>query len=426
MSNKMDSVNNLLPKLRFPEFQNSPAWKKTPLEDAVSPVVRQVEKPENPYTGLGIRSHGKGTFLKPLESPEKNAMEYLYEVQSDDLIVNITFAWEGAIAIVKQGDSGALVSHRFPTYTFNRDVAIPEFFQYVILDKRFIYNLGVISPGGAGRNRVLNKNDFLKLTVSVPSTVEQQKIADCLTALDDLIAAQSQKVEALQAYKKGLLQNLFPADGESVPRLRFPEFQSAGEWEEKTIGQISENITAGGTPNTSKKEYWNGNIRWMNSGELNYKRVYEVQGRITEKGLQNSSTKIIPSHCVLIGLAGQGKTRGTVAMNMIEVCTNQSIAAIFPNEQVYYSDFLYHNLDNRYDELRRISAGGEGRGGLNLQIIKSLKIILPSLPEQQRIAELLSAIDEQISAQGEVLAALKVHKKGLMQGLFPSMNEVQE
>ena len=153
----MDTVKTLLPKLRFPEFQNSPAWKKTPLEDAVSPVVRQVEKPETPYTGLGIRSHGKGTFLKPLESPEKNAMEYLYEVQSDDLIVNITFAWEGAIAIVKKGDTGALVSHRFPTYTFNRDNAIPEFFQYVILDKRFIYNLGVISPGGAGRNREIGR-----------------------------------------------------------------------------------------------------------------------------------------------------------------------------------------------------------------------------------------------------------------------------
>lgn len=138
-------------------------------------------------------------------------MEYLYEVQSDDLVVNITFAWEAAIAIAKQTDAGALVSHRFPTYTFKKNVAIPEFFQYIILDKQFIYKLGVISPGGAGRNRVLNKNDFLKLTTLLPGINEQQKIADCLIALDDLITAQADNIDTLKTHKTGLMQQLFPA-----------------------------------------------------------------------------------------------------------------------------------------------------------------------------------------------------------------------
>ncbi|WP_160808744.1 restriction endonuclease subunit S [Nitrosomonas sp. HPC101] len=208
-----------------------------------------------------------------------------------------------------------------------------------------------------------------------------------------------------------------------VPALRFPEFRDAGEWEGKKIGQISETVTAGGTPSTSEKEYWGGGIRWMNSGELNYKRVHEVQGRITENGLRNSSTKIIPKMCILIGLAGQGKTRGTVAMNMVELCINQSIAAIFPNEDSFYSDFLYHNLNNRYDELRSLSAGGEGRGGLNLQIIKSLRVPLPSLKEQQKIADCLTSVDDLITAQTQKLDALKTHKKGLMQQLFPVEGE---
>lgn len=208
-----------------------------------------------------------------------------------------------------------------------------------------------------------------------------------------------------------------------VPELRFPEFQGSAEWEVKRIGQISENVTAGGTPSTSEKEYWGGTIRWMNSGELNYKIVHEVQGRITEKGLRNSSTKITPKMCVLIGLAGQGKTRGTVAMNMIELCINQSIAAIYPNEEKFSSDFLYHNLDNRYDELRSLSTGGEGRGGLNLQIIKSLGVPLPRLKEQQKIADCLSSIDQLITAQTNKISALKDHKKGLMQQLFPAEDE---
>jgi len=148
-----------------------------------------------------------------------------------------------------------------------------------------------------------------------------------------------------------------------------------------------------------------------------------VQGRITEEGLQNSSTKLIPKHCVLIGLAGQGKTRGTVAMNMVELCTNQSIAAIFPSEKIFDSNFLYHNLDSRYDELRRLSTGSEGRGGLNLQIIKSLKINTPSLPEQQKIADCLSSISDRISAETQKLDTLKAHKKGLMQQLFPAEGE---
>jgi len=208
-----------------------------------------------------------------------------------------------------------------------------------------------------------------------------------------------------------------------VPRLRFPEFCNAGPWKVKKIGQISENVTAGGTPSTSVTEYWGGDIRWMNSGELNYKKVYEVQGRITENGLRNSNTKIIPKKCILIGLAGQGKTRGTVAMNMVELCINQSIAAIFPNEDVFNSDFLYHNLDNRYDELRSLSAGGEGRGGLNLQIIKSLLVPLPCLSEQQKIADCLSSLDEVIELQAKKLDAFKTHKKGLMQQLFPREGE---
>ena len=158
------------------------------------------------------------------------------------------------------------------------------------------------------------------------------------------------------------------------PHLRFPEFLKSEKWVENTIGSIFPNVTAGATPSTTEPKYWGGDVRWMNSGELNLKKVYEVQGRITQLGLNNSSTKILPKRCVLVGLAGQGKTRGTVAMNFVELCTNQSIAAIHPNESVFDSDFLYHNLDGRYDELRRISAGDGGRGGLNLQIIKNLKI----------------------------------------------------
>ena len=200
-----------------------------------------------------------------------------------------------------------------------------------------------------------------------------------------------------------------------VPKLRFKEFSD--EWQEKKLGEITK-ITAGGTPSTTKIEYWNGNIKWMNSGELNLKYVYEVQGRITEEGLKNSSTKLIPKNCVLIGLAGQGKTRGTVAINFIELCTNQSIASILPNYQSFIPLFLYFNLDNRYEELRGLSTGGGGRGGLNLGILNSLTSNFPSLQEQEKIANFLSSIDEKISLTEEKLELFREYKKGAMQKIF--------
>jgi len=156
----------------------------------------------------------------------------------------------------------------------------------------------------------------------------------------------------------------------------------------------------------------------MNSGELNLKLVVEVENRITQAGLENSSTKLIPKNCVLIGLAGQGKTRGTVAMNLVELCTNQSIAAILPNPKTFDSHYLCQNLEARYDELRSLSAGDGGRGGLNLQIIKSMEINLPCLQEQAKIANFLTAIDDKITNVKSQLEATKKYKQGLLQQMF--------
>ena len=188
------------------------------------------------------------------------------------------------------------------------------------------------------------------------------------------------------------------------------------DWEIKQIGEFTDAV-AGGTPNTTIPEYWGGDIPWMSSGELNKRRVHSVDGRITKTGLENSSTHMIPENCVLVGLAGQGKTRGTVAINYISLCTNQSIAAIFPNDQVE-TEYLYQNLYSRYDELRELSSGDGGRGGLNLKLIKNLIVPIPPLPEQRRIAEALSDVDELIASLEKLIEKKKALKQGVMQELL--------
>ncbi len=194
-------------KKRFKEFRKQP-WNSIELKTILVPQIRAVVKPSKSFLALGIRSHGKGTFQKPNFEPQKIALEELYKVKTNDLIVNITFAWEGAIAIVDEYDDDALVSHRFPTYVFDKQKGIPEYFRHVILQKRFVYELGLVSPGGAGRNRVLSKKDFLKIKVNIPTVEEQQKIASVLNAADKEIDLLSDKLEALKNQKKGLMQKL--------------------------------------------------------------------------------------------------------------------------------------------------------------------------------------------------------------------------
>ncbi|MGH8522694.1 MAG: restriction endonuclease subunit S, partial [Gammaproteobacteria bacterium] len=163
--------------------------------------------------------------------------------------------------------------------------------------------------------------------------------------------------------------------------------------------------------------YWGGDISWMSSGEIHKKRVHEVDGRITVDGLRESAARLLPVGTVLMALAGQGKTRGTVAVSRVELTTNQSIAAILPSPE-HASDFLYYNLDTRYDELRGESAGDGGRGGLNLTIIKKLEVLLPPLDEQVTIASVLGDADDELEALERRLESARAIKIGMMQELL--------
>lgn len=199
--------NLLTGKKRLNGFENT-KWRIQPLENFIKSVVREVNKPNEPYLGIGLRSHGKGTFLKHNEQPEKNSMDKFYVVRPNDLIVNITFAWEQAIAIVRPEDDGALASHRFPTFTFINGKGHADFFRFFVLQPRMKYMLELISPGGAGRNRVMSKSDFIKLEFSLPDFKEQTAIAQVLQVADKEIQLLKAKTELLKEQKKGLMQVL--------------------------------------------------------------------------------------------------------------------------------------------------------------------------------------------------------------------------
>jgi type I restriction enzyme S subunit len=421
---KDDDKQTLTPTLRFPEFRATPGWAETPLEDVVSPIVRERQKPTTLYTGLGIRSHGKGTFLKPLAEPEKTSMERLYEVDVDDLIVNITFAWEGAVAIVGPEAKGALVSHRFPTFKFNPKAAVPAFFRYTILDKQFIYRLGVISPGGAGRNRVLNKRDFLKLKVPVPRVAEQRKIAECLGSLDELIAAEGRKLEALRAHKKGLMQHLFPREAETRPRLRFPEFQ--GPWPSAKMSSLLREARLGGNYENSEA---NDGVPVIKMGNIERGAVTAVRLQYLPKGVQYDSDDVLHEGDLLFN------TRNTLDLvGKVAIWRNELPKALYNSnlmrfrfsgefeESNQFANYLF-NTDVVVSRLRALATGTTSVAAIYGRDLANLHLTYPTPEEQRRIAACLSSLDAVLAGQSQKLAALKTHKKALMQQLFPSVAE---
>ncbi|WP_242468325.1 restriction endonuclease subunit S [Burkholderia plantarii] len=317
----------------------------------------------------------------------------------------------GSVVFAKRGAAIALNRIRIFSDDAFMDTNLMALTSVGSLDPEFIYyklaHIGLEQFADTTSVPQINNKHINPLHFPFPLLPEQSAIATALSDVDALLSSLDALIAKKRDIKQSAIQQLLTG------KTRLPGFE--GEWEVKKVGEFTD-CTAGGTPSTFRDDFWGGDIRWMNSGELNFRRVYEVEGRITEAGLINSSTKLIPPGCVLIGLAGQGRTRGTVAMNYVELCTNQSIAAIFPNPS-FSTEYLYQNLDSRYEELRGLSSGG-GRGGLNLTLIKGLDIPFPSIAEQTAIAEVLSDMDAELTALEARRDKTRLLKQGMMQELL--------
>ena len=176
----------------------------------------------------------------------------------------------------------------------------------------------------------------------------------------------------------------------------------------KKLGEIAK-CYSGATPKTNISNYWdNGTIPWMNSGEVNLGRVFQTEKKITQLGYDSCSTKMVPPHTVVVALAGQGKTRGTVAITEIELCTNQSLCAIEVQQDIVNSYFLWHYLRGQYQTLRRISSGDGTRGGLNQNMIRNFEIPVPPMAVQRKIVEIL---DNFSNLTAELEAELEERKR---------------
>ena len=258
-------------------------------------------------------------------------------------------------------------------------------------------------------------NDYKKQNIYISTPLEQQKIADCLSSLDDLIEATNRKIEALKEHKKGLMQRLFPKEGENVPKLRFPEFQGTKGWEEKKLGEVGDFI-GGGTPNTTNPEYWDGEILWYTPTEIKNGHLKSSSRKITEQGLKNSSAKLLPKGAILITTRA---TIGDVAISEKECTTNQGFQSLAVKDSEVNSFWFYWITQHKEELIKRASGSTFKEIGKN-EII-NITAYSTKKQEQQKIADCLSSLDELIEATSQKVEILKEHKKGLMQQLFPKI-----
>ena len=195
-----------IPGVRFKGFTD--AWEQRKLESLFTKYEDKVNTPDSGYWRLGLRSHCKGTFHTYVDAGHELETTEMYRVKAGNFILNITFAWERALAVTDDEDQDKLVSHRFPQFKPNSDLVI-DFFKHTLMDKRLKHHLELSSPGGAGRNKVLKVSDMLKYELLVPSIQEQNIISSFLNNIDHIITLHQRKLERLQEVKKGLLQKMF-------------------------------------------------------------------------------------------------------------------------------------------------------------------------------------------------------------------------
>lgn len=230
--------NNNIPMVRFAAFAHE--WEKQKFDDILDKYEDPVATPHDGYERLGIRSHVKGTFHSYVAPGAELETAQMHRVAADKMLFNITFAWEHAVAITAENDAGKLVSHRFPQFSFAPEM-YPKFFKYVVADEKFRYHLWLSSPGGAGRNRVLNIPEMLQYETRLPKKQEQICIAEWFENLDNLIAQHQSRLEKMQSIKSSMLEKMFPKDGADVPEVRFKGFTDA--WEQRKVDSLFEPLT---------------------------------------------------------------------------------------------------------------------------------------------------------------------------------------
>jgi len=400
------ATTELVPKLRFPEFRGAEGWELVALNSIANPVKRRAAQSESNDVLSLSAEHGlvlQGDFFG--KKVAGDSVERYLRIVRNDFVYNDRTPKASAYGTIKRLSRyvSGIVSPIYKCFRFGaqeNSVFWEWYFESGIHD---VALRGLVNEGARAGRFNISISQFLSTTACRPEIAEQQKIADCLSSLDELIAAQAQKVEVLKTHKKGLMQQLFPREGETQPRLRFPEFQDTGEWEAKMLVDACA-MRAG--------KY----VAAADIKELDAFGMFPCYGGNGLRGFTETYT-----HDGAYPLIGrQGALCGNVRFATGRFHATEHAVVATPKRSVEVV-WLYYLLDllnlNRF-------ATGQAQPGLSVDVLQKVPVTIPcDNRKQQRIASCLSNHDALITAETQKLEAFKTHKKGLMQQLFPSPQE---
>lgn len=419
--NKHDTQHALVPRLRFPEFAGEPL-RRLQLGDVTENCAERNGKGATSAPIMGV---SKVDGIVPMEERliGKDTARYKC-LETNWFAYNPMRLNIGSIARWK-GDGAVLVSPDYVVFrcVTEREPSIdPNYLDHFRCSDQWERFVGGSGDGGV-RIRIYYK-DLAHLPITLPSPAEQRKIADCLGSLDDLIAAEGRKLEALREHKQGLMQQLFPREGETRPRLRFPEFRNAPEWDRRTLGTEGEFLTS--LSGKTAADFDAGGARFIPYSNVFENTFINTEAlRSVDVGPHESQNAVRKGDLFFTVSSETQKDAGmsSVLLEDIDDCYLNSFCALFRFNRGQKLNYRFAGYLFRSPPVRtylEVNAQGAIRYNISKGVFRDLVFLVPGQSEQGAIADCLAALDARITAQAEKLDALRTHKRGLMQRLFPN------
>ena len=394
------------------------SWSVRTIAECLERVEHPVEVQANEmYTQIGIRSHGKGLFYKEPVTGDSLGNKSVFWIEPDCFILNIVFAWEQAIGKTTQAEAGMIGSHRFPMYRpINGSIDIDYLIAY-LLTKRGTDILEAASPGGAGRNRTLGQDRFMKSRIVLPPLDEQKKIAEILATQDKAIELQGRKIEELKRFKKGCLEKMFPRKGQKVPEKRFPGFTD--DWEQRKLTEFVEFFS--GLTYTPNDVQENGTLVLRSSNVSNGEVVDADNVYVNPQVVNSENVKV--GDIVVVVRNGSRSLIGKHAQ-IKAFMPNTVIGAFMTGIRSECPKFTNALLNtSRFEEEIAMNMGAT-INQITGYMFSKMEFKVPCLDEQKEIGEYFENLDNLITLHQRKLEEMKKQKKALMQLLLTGIERV--
>ncbi|MFR6494942.1 MAG: restriction endonuclease subunit S [Lactococcus lactis] len=417
-----DSVKKKVPELRFKGFTDD--WEDRKFFESIASTIdfrgRTPKKLGMDWSDSGYLAlsalNVKNGYIDPLADAHYGDEKLYRKWMSGRELKKgqVLFTTEAPMGNVAQvpDDNGYILSQRTVAFETKEDMMTNDFLAVLLKSPLVFNNLSALSSGGTAKG--VSQKSLKGLSITVPLDIdEQQKIGSFFKQLDETIALHQRKLDLLKEQKKGYLQKMFPKNGAKVPELRFAGF--ADDWEERKLGELSQDTFGGGTPKTSVTEYWNGEIPWIQSSDLSSDHLFGVlpKKHITENAVKNSATKLIPKNSIaIVTRVGVGK----LAFMPYEFTSSQDFLSL-SNLQVDCNFGMYSIYKMLQRELNNIQ--GTSIKGITKADLLDKEVIIPvEFEEQKKIGSFFKQLDDTITLHQRKLDLLKEQKKGFLQKMF--------